>query len=69
MGMRVCHVTSVHPADDVRIFQRECLSLAKRYEVYLIAPQVEDCVKKGVHIVGVSLPQGRLKRLLWKAKS
>ena len=64
MGMRVCHVTSVHPADDVRIFQRECLSLAKRYEVYLIAPQVEDCIKKGVHIVGVSLPQGRLKRLL-----
>ena len=30
MGVRVCHVTSVHPADDVRIFQRECLSLAKR---------------------------------------
>ena len=64
MGVRVCHVTSVHPADDVRIFQRECLSLAKRYEVYLVAPNTDDCVRQGVHIVGVPLPQGRLKRLL-----
>lgn len=63
MGARVCHVTSVHPADDVRIFYRECLSLAKRYEVFLIAPNVSDCVKDGVHIVGVPLPQGRVRRI------
>ena len=65
MGVRVCHVTSVHPADDVRIFQRECLSLAKQYEVFLIAPNVEDCTRNGVQIVGVPLPSGRLKRLLY----
>ena len=60
--MKVCHVTSLHPANDVRIFYKECLSLAKQHEVYLIAPNVEDAVKDGVHVLGVSLPAGRLKR-------
>ena len=64
MGARVCHVTSVHPADDVRIFYRECLSVAKCYDVFLLAPNVEDCVRNGVHIVGVPLPGGRVRRLL-----
>ena len=27
--IRVCHMTSAHPAEDVRIFQKECVSLAK----------------------------------------
>lgn len=35
---KVCHMTTVHAADDVRIFQKECKSLlADGYEVYLIA--------------------------------
>jgi glycosyltransferase involved in cell wall biosynthesis len=36
---RVVHVTTAHPADDVRIFERECRSLAATgsYEVYLAA--------------------------------
>lgn len=36
---RVLHVTTAHPADDVRIFERECRSLALsgRYEVLLAA--------------------------------
>lgn len=62
---RICHVTSVHPANDVRIFHKECKSLAKCYDVYLIAPNVEDAVVDGIHRVGVSLPQGRLKRPLY----
>ncbi|MCQ2274299.1 MAG: glycosyltransferase [Bacteroidales bacterium] len=62
--IRICHVTSVHPANDVRIFYKECLSLAKHYEVFLVAPNVEDAVIQGVHRVGVTLPTGRLKRQL-----
>lgn len=27
--MKICHITSVHPRNDVRIFLRECVSLAK----------------------------------------
>lgn len=73
MSIRVCHVTSVHPADDVRIFHRECRSLAGRrnadgtavYEVFLIAPNVKDSEREGVHIRGVELPESRLQRQLY----
>lgn len=64
MAIRVCHVTSLHDADDGRIFRRYCKSLAKKYEVFLVAPNTETRVEDGVHIVGVSLPDinHRLKR-------
>lgn len=64
MAIKICHVTSVHPAKDDRIFFKECLSLTKEYEVYLIAPNVEDDTVDGVHILGVNLPKNRLKRFL-----
>lgn len=32
---RVLHVTTSHKADDPRIFDRECRSLAERYDVYI----------------------------------
>ncbi len=62
--MRICHVTSVHPAKDARIFYKECASLAKEYEVFLIAPNVNDEFTNGIHIVGVALPQSRFRRML-----
>lgn len=61
---RICHITSLHPANDVRIFYKECVSLTKQYEVYLIAPNINDDILMGVHRVGVELPQSRLKRQL-----
>lgn len=61
---RICHVTSVHPANDVRIFHKECASLARHYEVFLIAPNVADATIQGVHRLGVELPSGRLRRQL-----
>lgn len=60
--IRICHVTSVHPATDVRIFWKECLSLSKRYDVSLIAPNTEDRDEHGIHIYGVELPIGRISR-------
>lgn len=30
--MKICHITSAHPRNDVRIFLRECTSLAKDFE-------------------------------------
>lgn len=40
MDFTICHITTVHQADDVRIFYRECLSLAKikNYKVIICAP-------------------------------
>lgn len=66
MTAKVCHVTSLHEADDGRIFQRYCKSLAKKFDVYLVAPNTESRVEAGVHIVGISLPDinHRFKRFL-----
>lgn len=62
--IKVCHVTSVHPAEDVRIFHKECVSLAQAgYEVYLVE-QGDSYEKQGVHIVGVGQPpQKRWERM------
>lgn len=50
--IKVCHVTNVHGAYDSRIFQKECVSLARAgYDVHLVvanAPRDEE--KEGVHI-------------------
>ena len=52
---KVCHITSVHPAHDVRIFHKECTSLAKAgFDVSLICANAETEEKNGVHIVGVA---------------
>lgn len=61
--IKVCHVTCGHSPTDGRIFQRECRSLAERYDVYLIAPNTEDFQKDGVKIVGVPLGGGKVGKL------
>ena len=62
--IKVCHMTSVHGVEDVRIFHKECVSLAKAgYEVYLVE-RGESYEKNGVHIVGVGeISNNRLKRM------
>ena len=62
---KVCHVTSAHRSDDVRIFQKECVSLASAgYDTYLVA-QGESREEKGVHVVGIgeNAPASRIRRM------
>lgn len=61
---KVCHMTSAHPPEDIRIFQKECISLANAgYEVFLVE-RGENYDKNGVHIIGVGdLPKARWKRM------
>ena len=66
MKIKITHLTSVHPRYDTRIFLKECTSLAKveGYEVNLIvADDLGDEEKNGVHIIDVGKLEGRLNRV------
>lgn len=61
---KVCVLTSVHPASDVRIFYKECKSLVQAgYDVTLIVPHERDEVIDGVRIKALSKPKGRIARM------
>lgn len=70
MTVKICHVTSAHNTNDVRILKKECTSLAKNkeYEVYLVG-QGDSYIYKNVNVVGVgTLPNNRFKRMSEFAK-
>ena len=57
--MRVVHLTSRHPADDVRIFLKECRSLANAgFEVHLVAPGAVEQTRDGVAVHGFTPADG-----------
>lgn len=63
--MRVAHLTSAHPRNDVRIFLKECLSLTKfGHSISLIvADGLGDEIRSGVSIIDVGRPVGRFDRM------
>lgn len=70
--MKICHVTCVHPRYDIRIFEKECVSLARRgYETYLVVNDDKPNERlKGVHILSTGFkPLNRKERFLKSAKA
>lgn len=68
MKNKIIHLTSVHPRDDIRIFQKECKSLIERFEVVLIVADGKgNELKNGVQIIDVvkSKFKSRLLRFIW----
>jgi glycosyltransferase involved in cell wall biosynthesis len=63
---RVCHITTVHPADDHRILHKECVSLRDAgYEVTLIAPHSRNTTIAGVKVNALRvLARTRFERML-----
>ncbi len=66
----IAHLTSVHQVDDIRIFVKECRSLAAAgFDVALIGPSPSDRETEGVKIMGVPAPANRIQRMtvtLWQ---
>ncbi|MFA9192788.1 glycosyltransferase [Flavobacterium sp. FBOR7N2.3] len=62
--IKVCYFTS-KAASDVRVFEKECTSLANAgYKVYLVSPNAKEEIKNGVHIIGVPYDkEGLINRL------
>lgn len=66
---KICHISSVHMNDDVRIFKKECCSLSENgFEVYFVVSG-ESFSKNGVSIIGIGArPESRLRRLFWHSR-
>ncbi|MFB6258261.1 MAG: glycosyltransferase family 4 protein [Flavobacteriales bacterium] len=70
---KVCHITTVHPARDLRIFHKECKALKEAgYEVTLIAndPEVGEGDIDGITVRQVGVPvKSRVQRILKVARA
>lgn len=63
---KICHISSVHPRYDIRIFIKECISLSNYYMVDLIiADGLGDEYKNGVNIYDVGIDKRRLSRIVF----
>jgi glycosyltransferase involved in cell wall biosynthesis len=61
---KIVHLTSVHTAFDVRVFHKECKSLARSGKhVVLIVPHQRNEVVDSVEVKGIRISGGRLVRM------
>lgn len=67
MSVKVCHISTAHPPFDVRIFHKECISLAKAgFDVSLVITHDKREIVQGVEIVPLPESKGRLHRIFIK---
>jgi glycosyltransferase involved in cell wall biosynthesis len=70
---KVCHFSSVHPGLDIRIYRKQCVSLARAgFDVHLVIgatpAEVAEAAAAGVTVHPLDAPGGgRLRRMLVKA--
>lgn len=62
--IKICHLTSAHARDDIRIFQKECKSLSKNgYDLSLVVADGKgDDVVENIKIYDVGKLNGRINR-------
>lgn len=68
MGKKVCHFSSVHRVNDIRVFHKECRTLASGgYDVTLVACPADMPANSDVSIIGLQSGGGRLRRIMMGA--
>lgn len=68
--MKICHVSTVHPAMDIRIFHKECRALVRAgYEVALVARHDKSETVGGVHIIPIPQAKNKISRMIMMAFS
>lgn len=50
--IKVCHLTSVHKDNDIRVFHKMAYSMANAYELHIVLPNVTNRIEKGVQVHG-----------------
>ncbi|MBI3135927.1 MAG: glycosyltransferase family 4 protein [Bacteroidetes bacterium] len=65
--VKIAHVTSAHKDGDVRIFQKECVSLAEAgFDVYHLVPNSVSRTEKGVQVISFDFQvSSRFKRMFF----
>lgn len=67
MSVKVCHISTAHPPFDVRIFHKECVSLAKAgFDVSLVVTHDKRETVEGVKIVPLPKSSNRFHRMFIK---
>ncbi|MBK8268015.1 MAG: glycosyltransferase family 4 protein [Planctomycetes bacterium] len=62
---RVVQFSTVHPPNDIRVFHRECRTLAAAgYDIAYVVPHDRDETVHGVRLCAVRKPKGRLDRMI-----
>lgn len=63
--IKICHITTVHPVFDVRIFKKECASAVRvGYDVTLIAQYPKNSNVEGVSIIALPIFKNRFIRIV-----
>ena len=62
---RVCHISTVHQSKDVRIFHKECRSLSKHYEVFLLIRVEESIDEQEIKLRPLRSFKSRFIRILF----
>jgi len=60
---KVCIITTVHRADDIRIYHKEVCSLAEKYDLTYIAPGANSIEDANIKCVNYSKSQNLVKRV------
>lgn len=63
MCIKIVHLTTAHPPDDVRIYHKECVTLSEAgFDVVIVAPNPKGLALNGVRVVDVPRGPSRLGR-------